>query len=198
LHEFAAREPESTLTPARHGVTLAVRSQITATVSPPLRVAQRGALLHHVAPGHGARRVIDQESYIRAHLEAWPCWLSKFSVVESRTHCVGPAAGRVRAAGDFLVRRKHSPQPARAITRASVRLASVLSRLSAQTIDTLQPLPGLTALTGPSDEPESGCCVMARRQLILAVLTAVSSHTNSTPSSRSYGFCWNGMTARAQ
>jgi hypothetical protein len=78
--------------------------------------------------------------------------------------------------------RTRCAQPQRAVTRGIVRLASVRSRLFAQTVAALQPLTGLTALTGPSGEPEAGSYVMARRRAISEMLIAVSSRTSSTPS----------------
>jgi hypothetical protein len=94
--------------------------------------------------------------------------------------------------------RARSAQLRRAITRASMRLASVRSRLFAQTVAALQPLTGLSALTGPSGEPEAGSYVMARRRAISEMLIAALSRKSSTPSWPSYGFSWNGMTARAE
>jgi hypothetical protein len=88
----------------------------------------------------------------------------------------------VRIVEGLVVLRPASQRPSRAITLASVRLVSVRSRLFAQTIGTLQPLTGLTALTGPSGEPEPGCYVMARGRPMSEILTAASIRTNSMPS----------------
>jgi hypothetical protein len=58
------RGARTTLTTATSRATVAISSL---RPDPPLCVAQRGALLHHVAPGHGARRVPDVE---QLHLDA--------------------------------------------------------------------------------------------------------------------------------
>ena len=195
LHEFAARELESTLTTARHGVTLAVRS-----LRPVGRPSTSPDVEHSstTSPQGTVHEELVEKVGIRAHLEEWQCCLFNCVVVDRGTRHVGAAVERVRAAEDFVVPSARSRRLSRAIARASVRLASVRSRLFAQTIAALQPLTGLTALTGPSGEPEHGSYVMARLRLISPLLIAASSCTSSTPSWPSYGFSWNGMTARAE
>jgi hypothetical protein len=132
------------------------------------------------------------ESFVSVHLEAW-WWIGPQRTVINN-------AGMSAAVADRVGMRSctRCVQPRRAITRASVRLVSVRSRLSALTVGTLQPLTGLTALTGPSGGPERGSYVMARRRPVSEIPIAALNRTNWMRSSRSYGFSWNGMTARAK
>ena len=133
-----------------------------------------------------------------ADLEAHWCNLGEsVTIGHCRTCDERVAAECVSHVDDFARARSRprSPRPRRPITRVIVRLASTRSRLSA----TLQPLAGLTALTGPSGEPTGGCCVMGQQRPISQHLIADdSSLRNSMPWSRSYGFSWSGTTVSAQ